>query len=301
MPHEKDIAEKALVEINDVFADIVNAFVFQGERVVKPEELTDIKTTSPFMVNGKLHEQERDISKLWKSPGGNVIIALLGIENQTKQDADIALRCMAYDGASYKEQVNQHHGKEKPLPPYPVITLVLYYGQKPWTKPKSLFECFGKRMPEALKTFVNDYRANIIEVQRLTKEERERLISDFKSVVEYFLDAKGGETHSFSDRAIDHPEELTNLLTALSGDPRFVDTLREIKEDGKERKIIMCDLFDKAEARGEARGKAVGGREATYQTAVQFFRLNGSEEMAKKLFTTLSEEELDKAKKESRS
>lgn len=63
----------------------------------------------------------------------------------------------------------------------------------------------------------------------------------------------------------------------------------------------MCDLFDKAEARGEARGKAVGGREATYQTAVQFFRLNGSEEMAKKLFTTLSEEELDKAKKESRS
>ena len=297
MPQEKDIAEKALVGINDVFADIVNAFVFQGERVVKPEELTDIKTTSPIMINGKLHEQERDISKLWKSPGGNVIIALLGIENQTKQDADIALRCMAYDGASYKEQVNQHHGKEKPLPPYPVITLVLYYGKNPWTKPKSLFECFGKRMPEALKAFVNDYKANIIEVQRLTKEERERLISDFKSVVEYFLDVKGGETHSFSDRTIDHPEELTNLLTALSGDPRFVDTLHEIREERKERTIIMCDLFDRA----EARGKTIGEQKANYQTAVQFFRLNGSEEMAKQLFTTLSEEELAKAKKESRS
>lgn len=297
MPQEKDIAEKALVGINDVFADIVNAFVFQGELVVKPEELTDIKTTSPIMVNGKLHEQERDISKLWKSPGGNVIIALLGIENQTKQDADIALRCMAYDGASYKEQVNQHHGKEKPLPPYPVITLVLYYGKNPWTKPKSLFECFGKRMPEALKAFVNDYKANIIEVQRLTKEERERLISDFKSVVEYFLDVKGGETHSFSDRTIDHPEELTNLLTALSGDPRFVDTLHEIREERKERTIIMCDLFDRA----EARGKTIGEQKANYQTAVQFFRLNGSEEMAKQLFTTLSEEELAKAKKESRS
>lgn len=34
---EKDIAEKVLEDYNDVFADIVNVLLFQGEQIVKPE------------------------------------------------------------------------------------------------------------------------------------------------------------------------------------------------------------------------------------------------------------------------
>ena len=35
---EKDIAEKVLEDYNDVFADIVNVLLFQGEQIVKPEQ-----------------------------------------------------------------------------------------------------------------------------------------------------------------------------------------------------------------------------------------------------------------------
>ena len=35
---EKDIAEKILEDYPDVFADIVNGFLFDGEEVIKPEE-----------------------------------------------------------------------------------------------------------------------------------------------------------------------------------------------------------------------------------------------------------------------
>lgn len=38
---EKDAAEKILMSYNDVFADIVNALLFDGEPVVAPEELED--------------------------------------------------------------------------------------------------------------------------------------------------------------------------------------------------------------------------------------------------------------------
>ena len=38
---EKDIAEKVLEDYNDVFADIVNVLLFQGEQIVKPEQLED--------------------------------------------------------------------------------------------------------------------------------------------------------------------------------------------------------------------------------------------------------------------
>ena len=36
---EKDMTEKTLESYNDVFADIVNGFLFKGEQVVKEDEL----------------------------------------------------------------------------------------------------------------------------------------------------------------------------------------------------------------------------------------------------------------------
>ena len=36
---EKDITEKQLASYNDVFADIVNVLLFDGERLVKEDEL----------------------------------------------------------------------------------------------------------------------------------------------------------------------------------------------------------------------------------------------------------------------
>ena len=35
----------------------------------------------------------------------NVKIVLLGLENQTAIDADMPLRCLTYDGASYRSQL----------------------------------------------------------------------------------------------------------------------------------------------------------------------------------------------------
>jgi len=48
---EKDIAEKVLEDYNDVFADIVNVLLFQGEQIVKPEQLEDKTLRSSYKVN----------------------------------------------------------------------------------------------------------------------------------------------------------------------------------------------------------------------------------------------------------
>ena len=45
---EKDIAEKILEDYPDVFADIVNGFLFSGNEVVKPEELEDMQLRSAY-------------------------------------------------------------------------------------------------------------------------------------------------------------------------------------------------------------------------------------------------------------
>lgn len=63
---EKDIAEKNLEALNDVFADIVNVLLFKGKRIIQEDELEADATRSMFKADGKIHEQERDVSKFCK-------------------------------------------------------------------------------------------------------------------------------------------------------------------------------------------------------------------------------------------
>ena len=61
---EKDIAEKQLLSYADVFANIMNVILFQGDEVVHPEELTDELPHPTYKVDGKLRQQERDVAQL---------------------------------------------------------------------------------------------------------------------------------------------------------------------------------------------------------------------------------------------
>ena len=66
---EKDITEKTLASYNDVFSDIVNGLLFDGRPVVDPDALSDVMPYSMYNSDGKIHEQERDVSKFLKTAG----------------------------------------------------------------------------------------------------------------------------------------------------------------------------------------------------------------------------------------
>lgn len=58
-----NMAEKTLEAYNDVFADIINVLLFNGEPYVKEDELEEENPNSSYKADGKLHAQERDIAK----------------------------------------------------------------------------------------------------------------------------------------------------------------------------------------------------------------------------------------------
>ena len=119
---QKDISEKVLEDFDDVFADIVNVLLFDGQQIIYEEELSNAKDKSQYKADDSLiHEQERDVTKYWNK--GKIRLALCGFENQTVIDKDMPFRVIGYDGASYRSQLL---GEEKER--YPVITLVLYFG-----------------------------------------------------------------------------------------------------------------------------------------------------------------------------
>ena len=242
---QKDIAEKTLEEYNDVFADIVNVLIFNGKRTVKEKDLEDETPRSCLKIDGKLHEQERDVAKFWKN--SNIRIALYGLENQTEPDVDMPLRISSYDGAAYKEQLLDDSRKER----YPVVTLVLYFGSKHWNKPKTLHERLI--ISEELKPFVSDHKANIFEISFLSKEQVNLFKSDFRIVADYFVQLRTNKNYVPTNDTIKHVTEVLRLLRILTGDDRFTPDSKLIEKKGKP--VTMCEVLDRIENRGIEKGK----------------------------------------------
>ena len=51
---EKDITQKTLERYDDVFADIINVLLFNGERVVTEDSLTDVMPGSILKMDGRI-------------------------------------------------------------------------------------------------------------------------------------------------------------------------------------------------------------------------------------------------------
>ena len=176
---EKDITEKSLEAYNDVFSDIVNNLLFDGEAVMNEDELVDAKERSDYDAKDKIvREQERDVSKIWVKGDRefSVRIAYFGLENETEPEDDMPFRVIGYDGAAYRDQirysVDENGKRHKELERFPVITLVLYLGyEKRWDKAKSIYEVMRENLDDRLKPYVQDYRINLFEIAYLTDEQ----------------------------------------------------------------------------------------------------------------------------------
>lgn len=243
---EKDITEKNLEALNDVFADIVNVLLFKGEQVINEKDLEADTTKSMFKADGKIHEQERDVSKFWKN--GEIRISILGIENQTAQDSDMPLRVISYDGASYKQQLLDKKQKKR----YPVATLVLYFGtEEKWSKAKHLYDCF--EVPEKLKSFVNDYKINVFNIAFLSPKTIAMFKSDFKSIAEYFRAKRLNQKYKGSKDKLKHANETLKMFSALTGD----DSFEKVYNEGNFKKggITMCDVVERIRNDGRTEGR----------------------------------------------
>lgn len=162
---EKDITQKTLERYNDVFADIINVLLFNGERVVTEDSLTDVLPGSILKMDGRIRTQYRDIAKYWHN--SKIKLSMFGLENQTKPEKRMPLRVFGYDGEEYVKQAKKENSKEVI---YPVITLVLYFGYNSrWNQPKSLFELLD--IDEMIKPYVNDFKINLFEIAYLDRVE----------------------------------------------------------------------------------------------------------------------------------
>ena len=71
----QDVAQKELLSFNDVFADVFNALLFQGEQIISPDALEDARSVAGYSdAFTPLGEYERDVVKIWRE--NNVALAI---------------------------------------------------------------------------------------------------------------------------------------------------------------------------------------------------------------------------------
>lgn len=286
---EKDIAQKNFESYNDVVADIVNGSLFEGREIIKAESLVDAQPFSQYKAaDGILRQQERDVAKYCMDLNCNLRLALVGVENQMVIDLDMPIRVMGYDGVSYRDELNQDEivvdkrtGRRRKVrgKRYPVITLVLYFGKRPWKKPLCLYDVID--VPDILKPFVNDFKLNLIDVPRLTPEQVKKYKGDFQIIADYFVQLSRHGEYVPLNKSIQHTDSFLKLMSVLTRDKRYAEVLEDLV-DGQEG-VRMCEVLDRVEARGRAAGELAGAEKSRVEMIQNMLKENISIEVVAKV------------------
>ena len=172
---------------NEQFADLFNAVLFGGKPLISPDELEDVDSEESVVMGHRGYAEtvkaSRDSVKVQKNSSVHgVRFVLLGLEHQEHIHYAMPMRVMGYDYGAYKKQYDSNAKKYKDATGMeedeylsrmkktdklmPVITVVVYYGEKAWDGAKTLHEML--LIPEEMKPYVNNYRMLLVEARENT-------------------------------------------------------------------------------------------------------------------------------------
>jgi hypothetical protein len=265
---------------NEQFADIFNAVLFEGEEVIKPEELEDVDTEESSILEHRDYAESirasRDSIKVRKkSTVFGVELALLGMEHQEHIHYAMPMRVMGYDYGIYKKQYDRNGKRYKSSEGMeedeylsrmkktdrfmPVITMVTYYGEKPWDGAVSLHEMLD--IPKEMKAFVNDYRVLLVEAGRSNLVFHNVKNEAFFSMLKIVLD-KSLPREEAREKVIDYARENNVDKTVIMTVAGATNCRIDYNAVSKKGDFDMCTLFDEIAKENEARGEAKGIVEA---------------------------------------
>ena len=157
MNKSKDKIMKEFLENNAYFVDFFNAYFFDGERVLKPENCMELDSE----MNDSNMDLEKHVDVIRKYNDGNVYSAFI-IENQSYVDMSMVVRAAVYEFVAYermlKKSKKNRNNKKLPM----VNILVFYTGERPWNAARQLSQLV--EVDERFESYFHDYKMNLIEI-----------------------------------------------------------------------------------------------------------------------------------------
>ena len=277
----KDSKAKEYLSDNTRFSEICNYVLFDGEKVIKPEDLKECDTTEVLSVFGI--DKKQIVKQKWRDllksvsvkHTGQMYVILIGAEAQTDIHYAMPVKTMIYDALNYGEQVNEAKKRHRKNKDYrssdeflsgftlddkltPVITITLYLGTTQWDGPRSLAEMMPQ-MDERILPFINDYRINLLNPLEIT--DFSKFETGLRPLFELLKNASDEEK---LNNLITKDETFTRVdVETVAAINLFVGT--DIKYDEKEEVVNMCKAWDDHKKLGIQEGMQRGIQQGMQQ------------------------------------
>ena len=244
----------------DVFADAINAILYDGKSVVTPEKMRtiDIETQRVEEKDGdiKADVRFRDLAKIVEVD--DAIYCLFAIEHQSVEDYTMPLRIMEYDVREYLRQVKSNKGVQVQIKP--IITIVMYWKADKWNQPLSVKDMFDKNTVKWLEDnglggYIQDYRMHLFEPGAVKEEDLEKFKTELKDVIAYVKYSKS--TEALKEYNEKYKPDLTRSTVTLINE---LTNSKYVFIEGKER-LDMCEAFEGLIEEGRAKGRTEGRAE----------------------------------------
>ncbi len=292
--------------LTERFAQLMNGWLFGGEECWKAEDIqeADRRTGDGRTgTEGKARERYRD---LFKKAGRTLVRLYVGTELMEYVDYAMPLRVMDCDALSYlhqKKTISRKHMEQKDLPKeeflsrfskedrlLPVITLVLYCGDRPWDGADRLHEMLDfEGLPEKLKGYVEDYSIHILDVCHTQDEKFLEFPSEIRFLLMCIKYAKDKEAFlrlmELEGSAV-ISEDTYETIAEYLGEPELLENKAETEGGGN-----MCEAIRALVEDGRQEGRQEGRREGEndgIELARQIFKLAGKGEKIPEIARLLS-------------
>ncbi|MDE7131629.1 MAG: hypothetical protein K2O65_07500 [Lachnospiraceae bacterium] len=288
---KKDIGLKSYLQNTMRYADLWNGAVFQGKQMVKAEKLHEITPVHSKSDQEAVLERTGDLVMKQNHEGQRFVI--LALENQAEIDYGMPVRIMLQEALEYDRQlkvIKQRNEQEYKEPRdnnasvskaefyknsgeylyrvrkedrlFPVMTLVVYWGEDDWQGAKSLHEMinFGSAdslMGKELERMIPEYPLHFLNLSEFRHLEYFRtglrpLFEMFQrrnNKEEFMRYIKMNEGHWNMD------DESLYVLGQLTDSKDIRDLIRQ-KNSKKGRKKGMCKAIEDLKNDAKAEGKA---------------------------------------------
>jgi len=280
---EKDIVTKRFINNNAYFADICNSFLYNGTQHILPEHLHELDTqlfvhTEYDKLNTEhadikqTHPKERDAVKYISAKADdNAAYLIVGIEHQSGIDYTMPMRTMLYDALQYEKQKQEieteYRTYKKKIKLLPVITIVLYFGSKPWDGPISLHDMLQTDNPDLLR-YVADYPLHLIDPHHMDEQELEQFQTNAREVLTFIKYSKNKK------KVLELvQEERFKTLDLLAAEVINVCTNSHLPLNiTKEEDINMCQAIDEIREDSRNEGIEIGSTKSRKEMAIALLK-----------------------------
>ena len=153
----KDKMMKEFLENNAYFVDLFNAYFFDGQKVLKPENCMELDSE----MNDANMDLEKHVDVIRKCNDGNLYSAFI-IENQSYVDMSMVVRAAVYEFVAYERMLKKSK-KNKVKEKLPMVHILVFYtGERPWNAARQLSELV--EVDERFESYFHDYKMNLIEI-----------------------------------------------------------------------------------------------------------------------------------------